>query len=111
MSLTKSFLIACGGSFQSDPHSSRTCADSAFVAPELAQDHRAGIGCLTPPRELRGFKRQLPSLPGDDAGNRSWETPEVVDTKDAETTKEAAASWRNGPPPESEPPETLEDGR
>ncbi|KAJ1105144.1 hypothetical protein NDU88_002552 [Pleurodeles waltl] len=106
-----SSLKVCDGSLHSDPHSSQTCADSAFVAPELAQDHSAGIGCLTPPRELRGVKRQLTSLQEESAGNRSWEAPEFVEGKDAETTNEDAASWRNGTPPESGPPETLEDGR
>ncbi|KAJ1170722.1 hypothetical protein NDU88_002595 [Pleurodeles waltl] len=101
----------CDGSLHSDPHSSRTCAYSAFVSLELAQDHSAGIGCLTTPRELRGFKRQLTSLQEGGAGNRSWEAPEFVEGKDAETTNEDAASWRNGTLPESGPPETLEDGR
>ncbi|KAJ1112966.1 hypothetical protein NDU88_001226 [Pleurodeles waltl] len=101
----------CDGSLHSDPHSSRTCADSAVVSPELAQDHSAGIGCRTPPRELREFKRQLTSLRGESAGNRSWEAPEFMEGKDGETTNEDAASWRNGTLPESGPPETLEDGR
>ncbi|KAJ1162523.1 hypothetical protein NDU88_002991 [Pleurodeles waltl] len=105
------------GSFRSDPHSPRTCADSAFLAPEVTQDNSAGTGYLTTPRDLRGFKRRLPPLAGERAGNRSWEAPEFVDTEeqsteeDAETRKEEAAPWRSGTPPESEPKETLEDGR
>ncbi|KAJ1162228.1 hypothetical protein NDU88_002697 [Pleurodeles waltl] len=46
-----------------------------------------------------------------DTGNRSWETPELVEREDAETTKEDAASWRNKTLPGSGPAETLEDDR
>ncbi|KAJ1118396.1 hypothetical protein NDU88_006587 [Pleurodeles waltl] len=110
-------LGCCDGSFRSDPHFPRTCADSTFVTPEVTQDNSAGIGWLTTPRDLRGFKRRLPPLAGERAGNRSWEAPEFLDTEeqmteeDAETRKEEAAPWRSGTPPESEPTETLEDVR
>ncbi|KAJ1090104.1 hypothetical protein NDU88_003242 [Pleurodeles waltl] len=87
----------CDGSFRSDPHFPRTCTDSTFVAPEVTQDNSAGIGCLTTPRDLSGFKRRLPPLAGERARNRSWEAPKVLDTEeqtteeDAETRKEEAA--------------------
>ncbi|KAJ1151362.1 hypothetical protein NDU88_004144 [Pleurodeles waltl] len=103
--------VSCDGSFHSDPHISSTCADSAFVALELAQDHSADIGCRSQLRELTGFKRLLPSLQERDTGNRSWETPELVEREVAETTKEDTASWRNKTLPGSGPAETLEDDR
>ncbi|KAJ1205588.1 hypothetical protein NDU88_001016 [Pleurodeles waltl] len=99
------------GLLHSDPHTSPTCVVSAFVAPELAQDHSADIGCLSQPQELRGFKRQLPSLQESDTGNRSWETPALVEREDAETTNEDAVLWRNETLPGSGPAETLEDDR
>ncbi|KAJ1206414.1 hypothetical protein NDU88_001819 [Pleurodeles waltl] len=104
-------MYTCDGSFPSDPHTSPTCADSALVALELAQDHSADIGCRSQPRELTGFKRLLPSLQERDTGNRSWETPELMEREDAETTNEDAASWRNKTLPGSGPAETLEDDR
>ncbi|KAJ1172129.1 hypothetical protein NDU88_003979 [Pleurodeles waltl] len=42
-------------------------------------------------------------------GNRSWETPELVEREDAETTNEDAASWKNETLPGSGLAGTLED--
>ncbi|KAJ1155135.1 hypothetical protein NDU88_007870 [Pleurodeles waltl] len=106
----------CDGSPRSDPHSARTCADSALVPPEVTPDDCAIIGCVPRPRNLSDFKSRFPLCWDGHDRNRSWEASELVNLEEQTfgetigTRTEETTPRRSGTPPESETARSLRTG-
>ncbi|KAJ1205202.1 hypothetical protein NDU88_000637 [Pleurodeles waltl] len=107
----------CDGSLRSDPHSPRTCADTATSTPEVTREGGTLIGSLPPPRDLTVVKRRLPPFSGEGAGSRSWSKSEFstgkertaqedADTEDEETSLRRSPVVKTADPgkPVKEPP-------